>query len=77
MIDQDLLDKNERLLNEIALGDLTLDEAASDLMELLCETNGNYIKLIEKNAELHKKLAKLTCAVLEKERVFVVNGGEK
>ena len=55
MIDQELLDKNERLLNAIALGDLTLQEAAIDLMELLGETNGNYIKLIEQNAELHKE----------------------
>lgn len=45
-------------------------------VELTKELASNYTSLIEQNAELYKKLAKLTVAVLEKEKVFVCNKGE-
>ncbi len=69
MIDQSLINHIEAVIED-SQGS-AVDISTGKLAELL----GGYKSLIEQNAELHKKLAKLTYAVLEKEGVFVVNDG--
>ena len=59
MIDQELIYKNETILKAIALGDLKAESVACELVDLLNETDSNYQKLIEDNAELHKVNSKL------------------
>lgn len=59
MIDQSLIDRNERLLSDIAEGRRSAESACNELVSQLNETDANYIKLIEDNAELHKVIAKL------------------
>lgn len=59
MIDQELIDKNLNLIQALFEGRVEFEESADELYQLLCETNDNYIKVIEDNARLHKELAKL------------------
>ena len=59
MIDQELINKNEKLLSDIAEGRRSAESTCDELVSQLNETDANYIKLIEDNAELHKVIAKL------------------
>lgn len=59
MIDQELINKNEKILSDIAEGRRSAESACNELVSQLNETDDNYIKLIEDNAELHKVIAKL------------------
>lgn len=59
MIDQELINKNEKLLSDIAEGRRSAESACDELVSQLNETDANYIKLIEDNAELHKVNANL------------------
>lgn len=59
MIDQELIDKNEKLLKDIAEGKRSAENACDELVSQLNETDSNYIKVIEDNARLHKELTKL------------------
>lgn len=59
MIDQELINNNLNLIQALFEGRVEFEESADELYQLLCETNDNYIKLIEDNAELHKVIAKL------------------
>ena len=70
MIDQSLIDRNANILQAIIEARVTAESVACELVDLLNETDSNYISLIEQNAELHKELAKL-----KGDRVFVVNNG--
>lgn len=58
MIDQELIDKNERLLTDIAEGKISAESMCNNLVSQLNDTDANYIKLIEDNADLHKQMAK-------------------
>lgn len=59
MIDQSLIDRNEKLLSDIAEGRRNAESACNELVSQLNDTDANYIKLIEDNAELYKEIAKL------------------
>lgn len=59
MISQELIDKNEKLLNDIAEGKRSAENACDELVSQLNETDANCIKVIEDNAELHKEFSKL------------------
>ena len=54
MIDQELIDKNLNLIKALFEGRVEFEDSADELYQLLAETNDNYIKLIEQNAEIHK-----------------------
>ena len=54
-----MINKNEKLLSDIAEGRRSAESACNDLISQLNETDANYIKLIEDKAEFHKVIAKL------------------
>ena len=55
VIDQELIDKNLNLIQALFEGRVELEDSTDELYQLLAETNDNYIKLVEQNAELHKE----------------------
>ena len=71
MIDQELINRNSNLIKALFEGRVEFEDSADELYQLLADTNDNYIKLVEQNAELHKELAKL-----KGDLVFAVNDGK-